>query len=117
MKKHTFTKFITAAVVMLAMLAVFSVVAFAEGEFATVSTDAVTVARGEEVAFSVSIDVEGIRGMAIVPQYDTNVFECVGGDWTASAAGKASMSKFKLTPVPNALLGTETETGGRPGEH
>ena len=110
MKKHTLatTKLIVVIAIMIAMFTAFSVVAFADGESATVSCGSKSVSRGKEVTFSVSVNANSVRSIAIVPTYDTDLFDFVSGTWNPEVADKAILSNFSSSPVPNALLATES---------
>ena len=105
MKKHTFSKLVTVLAVMVALFTAFSVVSFADDEpSASVSSDVTSVARGEEITFTVSVTAENVTSMGILPQYDSNVFEFVEGAWTPEVLSGAALDDFNIDPVPNAIL-------------
>lgn len=65
----------------LALLMALTVTAYAATASASVASSG-SVYKGEEITFTVSLsNATGIRGIAAVPDYDTNTFELVSGQW------------------------------------
>ncbi len=63
------------------------VTAFAAGS-ASVTADKTTVKPGDQVKFTVSVSGRDLRGIAIVPSFDSSVFELVSGSWLISGVLK-----------------------------
>ena len=99
MKKQTITKLITVIAVMIAMFTVMSVVAFADEEAsATVSSDVTSVARGEEITFSVSIEANDVERLGFLPKFDENVFEFVDINWVEGISHQGAQSGAVTVP-------------------
>ncbi len=92
MKKHTFAKLIVVLSVLVCTLALLAVTAFAAEGYAAVDLSKNRISAGEEVVVTVSIKVDGVTQMDVVPSYDKYNFTLVSGEWNAAILDAAQSS-------------------------
>ena len=81
MKNKTFLNILSVVVIAITILLSLSVTSFAAGNMSAKVHSSECVSVGNDITFSVSLSAEGVQGIAIIPTYDDNLFELVGGEW------------------------------------
>ena len=95
MKRKAITKLVVMFIAVLVLGMVTTTTVFADETASAYVTSDTEVLRGQEITFTVGIDNgTGIQAIMIVPDYDSNAFELVSGNWTLTGG---LMSDFSVS--------------------
>ena len=85
MKKQTLTKLLVVFIAVLMLGIATTITVFADTSTSAYVSSDTNVYREEEITFTVGINNgDEIRSILVIPEYDSESFELIGGDWTLS---------------------------------